>query len=255
MILQRAMHILCFLICFLGHSSLDGQEKQKVIPDTNQSKEFPNVYHSPSADSTPDPFRSIFQLELVVKQDEEAEVIYANGVLVTLDGLIVSVIDAPESRLDASDIESATVLLLDGASTELKLKKYDSAHGVAVFQSTGLKAPPMTLSTKSLVAKRRLQWHAVVQNGRKRYLYSRSLQVHKSKKAAGGIEDLCEIIDVAAHSSLNADRSGSALLALDGSLVALMGRQPHWNISPKNVLPRTKVALAVPASVIAAILD
>jgi len=27
-----------------------------------------------------------------------------------------------------------------------------------------------------------------------------------------------------------------------------MGRQKHWNVSPKNVLPRKKVAWAVPAN-------
>ncbi len=228
---------------------------QDEPPNINQSKEFPNVYHSPSAESTPRAFRSVLKMELVVTPpSSEAEVRYANGVVLTSDGLVASVIDQPASKLAPDTIESATLLLLDGSSVQAELVRYDAEHGLALFKAIDIGLPPLTLSKKPLVARRRLTWHTVFGDGYRTFLYYRPLQIHKAKQSVNGIDDLCEIIDTES-SSLSAERSGSALLSLDGSLVALMGRQPHWNVSPKNVRPRTKVAWAVPAHVIAVLLD
>ncbi len=78
--------------------------------------------------------------------------------------------------------------------------------------------------------------------------------MHKSAHTVGATKDLCEVIDKGS-SVLSAERSGSALVAHNGSLVALMGRQKHCNVSPQGTLPRTKTAWAVPASVIAKMLE
>ncbi len=225
---------------------------QVVKPDINESKEHPGVIHSPSAQSTPSVFRSVMHIEFVIKEkDAEAAVRYADGVVVSRDGLIVACIDEANSKLMIEDIQAATILPLDGGGVSAKVLKYDGPHGLAVLRVDGLKLPALELSTSPLAAKRRLSWHAVYRSGPKTILYSRALQVHKAKVAVGDVDDLCEIIDVASHSSLMAERSGSALLSLDGRLAAVMGRQPHWNVSPKSVQPRTKVAIAIPASVIA----
>lgn len=240
-----------FAVACLACLPADANAQPKPVPDINESKEFKGVYHSPSADSTPAVFRSVLQMEIVVQEgDGEAEVRYANGVVVSRDGLIVSLFDRPASKLSEKNIQSATALLLGGGAAEVILVKFDASHGLGIFRAEGLGLPALGLSKTPLVQKRRLSWHAVFRDGRKTFLYSRPLQVHHAKMSIEGVDDLCEIID-RASSSLNADRSGSALLSFDGSLVAIMGRQPHWNVSPKNVQPRTKTAWAVPAKVVA----
>lgn len=224
-------------------------------PNINESKEFANVFHSPSADSTPPLFQSVFRLEIVKRRgDSDAQVQYADAVVIGENGLLATVVDEPGANTQKQGgIESATVLFLDGAAKPARLLAFDSTHGVAILRVADVDLKPLPLSTSSLVAKRRLEWCAVFNQGKKTFLYSRPLQVHKARIEMGDATDLCEIIDFES-SSLNADRSGSALVALDGSLVALMGYQPHWNVSPKSVTPRTKVAWAVPASVLKDIL-
>lgn len=248
-------HVLLATV-LLGTSVAGAADKPKVVPNINESTEFPSVYHSPSADSTPPMFRSIFQMEIVVKRgDREPQVVYANGVVVSRDGLIVSVMDAPKSTTESNGgITSASILTLDGGGAAAELVRYDAVYGVAVFKVKGLDAPALRLSQSPLVANRRTTWCAVFRDGRKTFLYRRPLQVHTAAHAVGDTSDLCEFIDHGS-SSLNADRSGSALIALDGTVLALMGRMPHWNVSPKNVKPRTKVAWAVPAAVIARLID
>ena len=117
-------------------AAAEGADKPKVIPNINRSTEYPNVYHSPSADSTPPAFRSIFQMEVVVKRgEEEAGVVYANGTVVTEKGHIASVIDVPNATTeDFGGIVSASVLTLDGGGAEAKLVSWEPAYGVAVFQ-------------------------------------------------------------------------------------------------------------------------
>ena len=41
-----------------------------AFSQVNKSKEFPNVFHSPAADSTPSWVRSVLQMEVVVKKGE-----------------------------------------------------------------------------------------------------------------------------------------------------------------------------------------
>lgn len=244
------------LLCLLATSSMvTAQDKPKFVPNINESKEYPNVFHSPSAESTPPVFRSVLQMEIVVKEgDEEPAVRYADGVVVGEGGLLACVVDVADSQLTEESIEAADVLLLDRSAVSAELIKWDAAHGLALFRAENLDPPALQLSKRTLVAKRRLTWHCVYSHGRKTCLYTRPLQVHKSKITVGATEDMCEVIDYES-SALTAERSGSALLSLDGQLVALMGRQKHWNVSPKNVRPRTKVANAVPASVVAAAIE
>ena len=50
--------------------------REKPKPNINASKEFPGVFHSPSADATPAVFRSVLQLEVAIKRgDSEARVV------------------------------------------------------------------------------------------------------------------------------------------------------------------------------------
>jgi hypothetical protein len=151
-------------------------------------------------------------------------------------------------------IESADVLMLDGSSVAAEVVSYDPAFGVAILRVKDLDLPPLSLSQKSLVAKQRVSWHAVYKDGRKTYLYTRPLHIHKAAHTVGKTTDLCQIIDNGT-SALSAERSGSALVSHDRSLVALMGRQKHWEVTPKNSSPRKKLAWAVPASVIAKMLE
>lgn len=246
-------------ILFLTASFAVSQEKAKpkTKPNINESKEYPNVIHSPSANSTPKVFRSVLQMELVVKKgDRDAEVVYANGTVVTKDGLIISVVDAPGTNDDENGgIESATALKLDGSSAAAKLVSYEADYGVAIFKTEGLELRPLSLSTARPVAERRVSWHAVYKNGRRTVLYSRPLRVYKSTHQVADVEDLCLIIDRDASSALGPERSGSALISLDGKLLGLMGRLKHWDVSPKNAAPRTKTAWAVPAHVIARLIE
>ena len=230
----------------------NSQEKRRTVPDINASKEFPNVFHSPSANSTPKVFRSVIPIEVVVKHgDKEASVQYADGTVVSADGLIAVVIGEPgKNQSEQGGIESATLLMLDGSSAEAKVVAFDSANGLGILRVDGLNLPHLRLSTKRLVAKQRVSWHAVFKYGRRTFLYTRPLHIHKAAHTVGETSDLCQIIDNA-NSSLSAERSGSALVAHDGSLVALMGRQKHWEITPKNQSPRKKLAWAIPAAVIA----
>lgn len=246
------------LLCILGVTFIRplSADKPRIKPDINQSTEYTGVYHSPSANSTPPMFRSILQMEIVVKRgDEEARVVYANGTVVSSDGLIVSVMDEPNTTTEESGgIISASVLTLDGSGAAAKPVAYESAYGVAIFKVDNLDVPALPLSKAPLIANRKGMWCAVFRDGRKTFLYRRPLQVHKAAYTVGDTTDLCEFIDLGS-SSLNAERSGSALIALDGTVLGLMGRQKHWNVSPKNVKPRTKVAWAVPAEVIARLLE
>lgn len=222
----------------------------------NESKEFRNVFHSPAADSTPSWVRSVLQMEVVVKKgDSDAQIQYANGTVVSRDGLIVSVLDEPGTNQEEfGGIESASILLLNGSGAPAEFVAYEPAYGVAVFRTKGLDLRPLALSTAPPVANRRANWHTVYKQGRKTYLYTRPLRVHKAKHQMADTEDLCQMIDTGT-SSLNADRSGSALIALDGTLLGIMGWHKHWNVSPKNQSPRTKTAWAVPADVIARLLE
>lgn len=235
----------------IAASSAMSQEKQKINPNINASQEYSGVFHSPSADATPKVFRSIFQLEVVIKRGEEdARIVYADGTVVSRDGLIATVLDAPGSVQDElGGIESATLLMLDGGAADARVVAYDTAYGMAILRTENLDLPHLPLSERTLVANRRVDWHVVYRDGRKTYLYTRPLLIHKSAHTEGGTDDLCEIID-AGSSALSPERSGSALVAHDGSLVALMGRQEHWNVTPKNQRPRKKLAWAVPAQVI-----
>ena len=244
--------ILTLILCLtMTSNAVNAQKKSKPHPDINESKEYPNVIHSPSAESTPPVFRSVLQMEIVVREGaDEPAIRYADGVVVAKDGLLACVVDAADSKLTAENIEGADVLLLDKTAVAADLVAWDAAHGLALFRAKDLNHPALELSKRTLVAKRRLTWHCVYRSGRRTILYSRPLQVHKSKFAVGKTEDLCAVIDYGT-SALTAERSGSALLSLDGQLVALMGRQPHWNVAPKSVRPRTKTAIAVPASVVA----
>lgn len=230
--------------------------QERPRPDINESTEFPNVFLSPSADQHPRVFGAIFQMEVVVQRgDADAEIVYANGTVVSDDGLIVSVIDEPNSSQDESGgIQSAALLTLAGGGVPASLVAYEPAYGLAIFRVTGLDLRPLVLSQSPPVANRRVNWHAVFKNGRKTYLYSRPLRLHQSSYQLAGTEDLIEIID-AGSSSLNADRSGSALVADDGTLVGIMGRLEHWNVTPASSPPRLKLAWAVPAHVIERLLE
>lgn len=232
------------------------KEKRKRKPNINASKEYPNVYHSPSAVSTPKVFRSVLQMEIVVKQgDADARVVYANGTVVSKDGLLVSVVAEPGTKSDESGgIQSASVLFLDSRSAAAKLVSYAPAYGVAIFRVKGLDLPPLKLAKSSLVAKRHVNWHTVFKNGRKTFLYTRPLRIDTPAYELGGTKDLCRIIDPGS-TSLTAERSGSAVVGLDGSLLAVMGRQKHWHKTPKNAPPRKKLAWAVPATVISRLLE
>jgi len=247
-------HIATYVsLCLLWSPAAVGQ--QKPYPDINESKEYSNVIHSPSAESTPPVFRSVLQLEIAVEEENgEAAIRYANGVVVGSKKWIVCVLDQPNSNLSVERIQSADILMLDGTSVSVKVDRVDAAHGLAVFRAAGLDAPALEISDRAPVAKRRLNWHAVYHQGQKTVLYSRPLQIHKARLTIGETDTLCEVIDHES-SALSAERSGSALLSLDGRLVAVMGRQPYWNVSPRSVRPRTKVSWAVPAKVILQAID
>ncbi len=222
----------------------------------NESKEYPGVFYSPSAPNTPNVFRSVFQLEVVIKRGEnEAQVEYADGVVVSSSGLIATVLDEPgTNQSEMGGVDSVDVLMLDGSSVATELVSYSPAYGVAILRVKDLNLRPLALSQKSLVANQRATWHAVYKDGRKTFLYTRPLQIHKSTHTVGETTDLCQIIDNGT-SALSAERSGSALVSHDGSLVALMGRQKHWKVTPKNSPPRKKFAWAVPAHVIATLIE
>ena len=104
------------------------------------SKEYANVIRSPAAKSTPKIFRSVLQMEVVIRQGEaDAEIIDANGTAVSKDGLLVSVIAEPgENQDENGGIESATVLNLDGSGVAASLVSYAPEYGVAVFRANGL---------------------------------------------------------------------------------------------------------------------
>lgn len=227
-----------------------------AFSQVNESREFPNVIHSPAAKSTPTWVRSVLQMEVVVKRGEaEPKVQYVNGTVVSKEGLVVSVLNQPgANENEAGGIQSASVLTLDGGGAPAEFVSYDPAYGVGLFRVKGLDVRPIALSKTPLVANRRLTWHTIYRDGRKTILYTRPLRTHKSKHAIGSTEDLCSVID-RGTSALSAERTGSALVALDGTLVGLMGWQKHWNVTPKNIVPRTKTAWAVPASVIARIIE
>ena len=238
------------MLGLLTNVVLADKPKPKFKPNINESKEYENVIHSPAADSTPKVFRSVLQMEIVVKRGEkEPEIIYANGTAISKEGLLVSVVDEPRPKADALSIESASVLLLGGEGAEAELISFDPTYGVAIFDAKGLTTPRLRLSNAPPVANRRTNWSTVYRAGEKTILYSRPLRIHKSTFKHGEAADLCEVIDHGT-SALTAERSGSAIVAYDGSLVALMGRLKHWNVTPKNVKPRYKTAWAVPASVI-----
>ena len=224
--------------------------QKKVRPDINASKEFSGVYHSPSADTTPKVFHSVYQMEIVVKRgDTDAQVRYANGTVVSTN-VIVSVVDAPHTTTEETGgIVSAALLLLDGGGAAADLLAYEPAYGIALFRVRDLELRSLRLSKAPLIANRRVTWNAVFRQGRKTYLYRRPLRISKAELQVEDTTDLCEIMDDGS-SSLNADRSGSALVGLDGTLTAIMGRQKHWTVTPKTTTPRKKLAWAVPASVI-----
>ena len=155
---------------------------------------------------------------------------------------MVSVIAGPgEVKSPTGGAEDAVILMLDWSSMVATLVAFDSAHGVAAFRTAELEVPSLKLSKSKAVANRSLSWHAVYRQGKNTILYTRPLRVSKAAHELSGTEDLCEVINLGT-SALTADRSGSPLLALDGSPVGLMGRQKHWNVSPKNVLPRENFA-------------
>lgn len=242
-------------ILLVSATLVSAQQKGKFKANVSQSKEFPNVTISPAAESAPKVFRSVLQMELIVRDGkDDAVVVYTNGTVVSEDGLIVSVITGPgEVKSPTGGVEEAVILMLDGSSTVANLVAFDPAYGVAVFRADGLDVPPLKLSKSKAVANRRLSWHAVYQQGKNTILYTRPLRVSKAAHEVSGTKDLCEVIDPGT-SALTAERSGSPLLALDGSVVGIMGRQKHWNVTPKNILPRKKLAWAVPAEVLAKLL-
>lgn len=236
-----------------AESSRQSPPVRKPIPDINASTEYAEVFHSPSSDVTPEVFRSIFQLEIVTRRAEEnRQVIYADGCVVSADGLIATVVAEPGTGPDTLEIEAATLMTLDGRSVAARILSYDPGYGVAIVRVEDLDLPHLRLSTNKLVANQRLSWHVVYRDGRRTYLYSRPVRIHRSAHTVGATEDLCEIVDTGT-SALSAERSGSALVAHDGSLVAIMGRQEHWNVTPRNEHPRKKLAWAVPAHVIASL--
>lgn len=244
--------ILTFLL-IVGISSF-ANAQSKPVPNINQSTEYKNVIHSPSADKTPQVFRSVLQLEIVYKPvGGEPEIRYADGVVIARGGLIASVLAEPGSEFTKESLETVDILMLDGSSIPTEVVAVDPAHGLALVRAKDPNLPTLQLSQRTLVAKRKLNWHVVYRNGQKTILYTRPVEVYKTSFTSGGVDDLCLVIDHES-SALTSVRSGSALLALDGSVIALMGRQPHWNVSPKNVVPRTKVAHAVPASIVAELL-
>jgi len=220
------------------------------------SKEYANVIHSPAAKSTPKIFRFVLQMEVVIRKGEaDAEIIDANGTAVSKDGLLVSVIAEPgENQDENGGIESATVLNLDGGGVAASLVSYAPEYGVAVFRANGLKLPPIAQSTASHVTNRRVNWRTVYRQGDRTVLYSRPLRVHAATHEKAETKDLCEMIDPGT-SALSAPRSGSVLIALDGTLLGIMGRLKHWNVTPKNTPPRRKLAWAVPAKLIARLID
>jgi len=222
----------------------------------SKSKEFPNVFHSPAADSTPRWISSVLQMEVVVKKGEsDPQIQYVNGTVVSKDGLIVSVLDEPGANKDKSGgIASASVLLLDGSGVAAQFVTFEPAYGIAIFHAKGLEVRPLTLSKAPPVANQRANWHTVYKDGRRTYLYTRPLRVHKVQYQMAETEDLCQIIDPGT-SALSEERTGSALIGLDGTLLGIMGYQKHWNVTPKNSPPRRKLAWAVPGPVIARLLE
>jgi hypothetical protein len=221
-----------------------------------ESKEYPGVFLSPSAEATPKVFYSILRLEVVVRRGQaEPHVEYVNGTVISSDGLLVSVLEDPGANNEASvDIESVTILALDGTNVPATLVGYEPDYGLAIIRATELDAPCIPLSTAPLAANRRVSWHTVYKNGRKTYLYTRPLRIHNAAYAVGNAADLCQIIDEGT-SALTEERSGSALVSHDGRLVALMGKQQHWRFPNKDVRPREKLAWAIPANVVSRLVD
>ena len=99
------------------------------------------------------------------------------------------------------------MLLLDGKSATTEILGYDPAYGVAVLRTKQLKLPHLPLSRKGLVAKQRLNWHAVFTDGQRTFLYTRPLRIHKSAYRVGATADLCQVIDQGT-SELSDERSG-----------------------------------------------
>lgn len=70
------------------------------------------------------------------------------------------------------------------------------------------------------------------------------LEIHRrvieQSGGAGGVRDLGGV---------------ESAVALDGTLLGIMGYHKHWNVTPKNSPPRKKLAWAVPAQVIARLLE
>ncbi len=190
----------------------------------NESRKFSNVFHSPAAKSTASWVWSVLQMEVVVKQgDSDARIQYANGIVVSKEGLMVSVLNEPGSNTNESGgIESAAVLMLDGSGVPAELVAYKPDYGVEIFRVSGLDLRPLALSKGPLVADRRVNWHAVYKQGSRTILYSRPLRIHKAKHQMADTEDLCQMIDPGT-SALNAERTGSGLVALDGTLIGIMG--------------------------------
>lgn len=218
-------------------------------------RELPGVFPSPASDAAPLWARSVFQMEVLREGDEGPQAQYANGTVVSKDGLLVSVLDLPGSNEKKSGgIQSASVLMLDGAVAPAKLVAYQAEYGVAIFRANGLDARPFLLSRAPLAAKRRLNWHTVYTRGRKTFLYSRPLRVNRAHHQVGETSELCQVA-CPGTSALSPARTGSALVALDGTLLGVMGYQKHWSRGPASASPGAKTAWAVPASVIANLLE
>jgi hypothetical protein len=112
-----------------------------------------------------------------------------------LFGLIVSVLDEPGANQNKSGgIESASVLMLDGSGAPAEFVAYEPAYGVAVFRAQGLELRPLSLSKAPPVSNRRANWHAIYKQGRKTYLYTRPLRVHRATDQIADTEDLCQML-------------------------------------------------------------
>ena len=194
-------------------------------------------------------------MEIVIeKKGEDAQIQYANGT-VGGDGLLVTVLDEPGSNTEPSGgIQSGSLVFPDGSGAPVSLVSYDAEYGVAVFKAEGLDLPQLKISQAPPVLNRRLTLHTAYKNGRNTILSTRPLNIHKAKFERGGSKDLCRVIDLGT-SALSVERSGSPLSAFDGTVVGIMGRHKHWDVSPKDVKPRLKLGWAVPADVIARLLE
>ncbi len=106
--MTRTLALALAAVCLFAMSSMvAAQKKARPNPNINVSKEYPNVIHSPSAESTPPVFRSVLQMEIVVKEgDAEPAIRYADGVVVRKDGLMACVLDSADSKLTEEDIRN-----------------------------------------------------------------------------------------------------------------------------------------------------